>query len=159
MQAITKNFSEYKSAPDDLRGFSNAQRSKSKANRRRWIDPDGNIYEWDSQHGTVEVYNRRGMHRGEYDPETGKKLNEPIKGRKTMRLIKQITGFSNKTDMLVVKHVLTEQQYELAKATIIPNRDDPEYILDYPLTHQVVLELGLPASSEIEYFLEQATVN
>ena len=29
------------------------------------------IYEWDYQHGRVEVYDRRGRHIGEYDPETG----------------------------------------------------------------------------------------
>ncbi len=27
--------------------------------RRRWRDPDGVIYEWDYQHGTVEVYDAR----------------------------------------------------------------------------------------------------
>jgi len=32
------------------------------------------IYEWDSQHGAVEVYNARGRPLGEYDPETGARL-------------------------------------------------------------------------------------
>jgi len=27
--------------------------------RKRWKDETGNIYEWDSQHGTVEKYNKR----------------------------------------------------------------------------------------------------
>lgn len=40
--------------------------------RKRWVDPDGNIYEWDYQHGRVEKYNKRGKHQGEYDAETGK---------------------------------------------------------------------------------------
>jgi len=31
---------------------------------------DGIIYEWDSQHGTVEKYDKRGAHLGEYDPNT-----------------------------------------------------------------------------------------
>ncbi|WP_213937445.1 colicin E3/pyocin S6 family cytotoxin [Pseudomonas sp. dw_612] len=40
--------------------------------RRRWKDPSGRIYEWDSQHGKVELYTKQGKHLGEYNPETGK---------------------------------------------------------------------------------------
>ncbi len=65
-------------APDSLEGFPEATRVKSKtpvqgggSKRRRWRDSDGSILEWDSQHGTVEKYNRRGKHLGEYDPNTG----------------------------------------------------------------------------------------
>ncbi|HEF4762515.1 TPA: S-type pyocin domain-containing protein [Pseudomonas putida] len=39
--------------------------------RRRWKDSAGRIYEWDSQHGRVELYTKQGKHLGEYDPETG----------------------------------------------------------------------------------------
>jgi hypothetical protein len=39
--------------------------------RKRWKDPDGLIYEWDSQHGTVEKYTKKGRHMGEFDAETG----------------------------------------------------------------------------------------
>ena len=39
--------------------------------RPRWRDAKGNLYEWDYQHGTLEKYNKRGMHLGEYDPLTG----------------------------------------------------------------------------------------
>jgi len=47
--------------------------------RQRWIDPDdGRIFEWDSQHGSVEVYARRGKpHLGEFDPYTGRQLKGP----------------------------------------------------------------------------------
>lgn len=40
--------------------------------RKRWKDNDGNIYEWDYQHGKVEKYNRQGKHLGEWDPKTNK---------------------------------------------------------------------------------------
>lgn len=40
--------------------------------RARWKDTEGNIYEWDYQHGRLEKYDRRGNHQGEYDPATGK---------------------------------------------------------------------------------------
>lgn len=34
-------------------------------------DAEGNIYEWDSQHGSIEKYNKRGKHLGEFDFKTG----------------------------------------------------------------------------------------
>jgi hypothetical protein len=39
--------------------------------RKRWKDKKRNIYEWDSQHGRLEKYNKRGRHLGEFDPDTG----------------------------------------------------------------------------------------
>ncbi|WP_228991149.1 colicin E3/pyocin S6 family cytotoxin [Streptomyces sp. DH8] len=65
-------------APSTLDAFPGAQRAKPKMPvqgggglRKRWKDNKGTIYEWDSQHGTVEKYNKRGKHQGEYDPKTG----------------------------------------------------------------------------------------
>jgi hypothetical protein len=48
--------------------------TKPKGGRHRWKDPRGLVYEWDSQHGAVEVYNARGRHLGEYDHVTGEQL-------------------------------------------------------------------------------------
>jgi len=42
--------------------------------RRRWIDGRGNIFEWDSRHGAVEMYDKTGRHLGEFDPNTGAQL-------------------------------------------------------------------------------------
>lgn len=68
----------YVPSPKNLTAFPEATWAKGKTQvqgggklRPRWKDPKGNIYEWDYQHGTVEVYNKRGAHRGEFDPETG----------------------------------------------------------------------------------------
>src|SRR5690606_41362979 len=65
-------------APGSLSAFPGAKKAKSKTSvqgggkkRARWKDDKGNIYEWDYQHGTVEKYNKRGKHMGEYDPDTG----------------------------------------------------------------------------------------
>ncbi|GAB6404950.1 hypothetical protein PMHK_23780 [Pseudomonas sp. MHK4] len=33
---------------------------------KRW-----DFFEWDSQHGAVEKYNKRGKYLGEFDPKTG----------------------------------------------------------------------------------------
>ncbi len=70
-------------APKTLRAFPDAKRVEPKtwiANtgrmRKRWKDWDGTIYEWDYQHGTVEKYDKRGVHQGEFDPATGEKLKE-----------------------------------------------------------------------------------
>jgi hypothetical protein len=49
--------------------------------RKRWKDKDGNIYEWDSQHGAFEKYDRRGRHQGEYDTD-GKQTKPADPSRK-----------------------------------------------------------------------------
>lgn len=59
------------------------ERTKPKTNRSRWIDEDGKIYEWDSQHGELEVYNGRGQHIGVRDPETGEWIKPAKPGRVT----------------------------------------------------------------------------
>jgi hypothetical protein len=50
--------------------------------RKRWRDRQvGRIYEWDSQHGTVEVYDGQGRHVGEFDPFSGERLKGPNPSR------------------------------------------------------------------------------
>jgi hypothetical protein len=62
---------------DGLPAFPDAERVRGKTQvqcggklRERWKDRDF-IYEWDAQHGTVDKYNKRGNHIGEFDPNTG----------------------------------------------------------------------------------------
>ncbi|MFJ2364412.1 colicin E3/pyocin S6 family cytotoxin [Pseudomonas sp. NPDC087697] len=69
----------YHPAPRGLTAFPDATKAKRKTPvkgggglRKRWKTPKGIIFEWDSQHGTVEMYDKRGKHLGEYDPITGK---------------------------------------------------------------------------------------
>jgi len=52
-------------------------RSDGTGLRKRWRDRSGRIYEWDYQHGTVEVYDRRGRRIGEFDPHTAEQLKGP----------------------------------------------------------------------------------
>ncbi|PKM46850.1 MAG: hypothetical protein CVV05_00090 [Gammaproteobacteria bacterium HGW-Gammaproteobacteria-1] len=49
--------------------------------RKRWLDDEGNIYEWDTRHGTVEKYTRTRKHLGEFDADTGELLSDAIPGR------------------------------------------------------------------------------
>jgi len=76
------NDHKYQVAPKGnppLPAFPDAQKAKKKTPvkgggtlRSRWKDNSGKIYEWDSQHGTVEMYDRTGRkHLGEFDPVTG----------------------------------------------------------------------------------------
>lgn len=53
--------------------------------RKRWKTRDGSILEWDSQHGAVEMYNKRGKHLGEFDPETGQQTKDANKTREVER--------------------------------------------------------------------------
>jgi len=68
-------------APKVISGIPNLRATRPKtpvqgggALRKRWKDADGNIYEWDSRHGTLEKYNKRGKHLGEFDPSTGTQI-------------------------------------------------------------------------------------
>jgi hypothetical protein len=73
----------YIPAPGELPGFPDARRVEPKNQRRRWIDRRGRIFEWDYQHGTVEVYDRRGRHLGEFDPTTGARRTGSDRTRRT----------------------------------------------------------------------------
>ena len=79
---------KYYKAPEKLIAFPDAVRTDRKtrvkgggALRKRWKTLKGTIFEWDSQHGTVEMYNKRGLHLGEYDPTTGEQTKPADKTR------------------------------------------------------------------------------
>jgi hypothetical protein len=67
--------------PDVLAHFPEAVWVRRKGNRQRWESKD-RIFEWDYQHGTVEVYDKRGNHLGEFDPDTGEKTGKAIPKRR-----------------------------------------------------------------------------
>ncbi|PSS59020.1 colicin E3/pyocin S6 family cytotoxin [Pseudomonas sp. BBP2017] len=82
----------YHPAPKGLTAFPDAVRDSPKSSvqgggkkRSRWKDRKGKIYEWDSQHGAVEIYDKQGNHLGEFDPDTGEMTKPPKPGRTTPR--------------------------------------------------------------------------
>jgi hypothetical protein len=72
----------YIPAPDRLPGFPLARRTEPKSQRRRWLDEGGHILEWDYQHGAVEMYDSRGRHLGEFDPDSGTRQKGPDRARR-----------------------------------------------------------------------------
>ena len=47
-----------------------------------WKSPDGDrFHTWDSLHGEIEVFNKRGRHLGAAHAMTGAFLKPPVKGR------------------------------------------------------------------------------
>ncbi|WP_277588592.1 colicin E3/pyocin S6 family cytotoxin [Pseudomonas chlororaphis] len=82
---------KYHKPPKELAAFPDAKPAKDKkpvqgggGMRRRWKDRKGRIYEWDSQHGRVEIFNSQGtIHFGEFDPETGEQTKPAKAGRTT----------------------------------------------------------------------------
>ncbi|OOE84681.1 S-type Pyocin domain-containing protein [Salinivibrio sp. PR6] len=50
--------------------------------RERWKDKKGRIYEWDSQHGKVELYTKNGKHLGEFNHVTGEQTKDADPSRK-----------------------------------------------------------------------------
>jgi hypothetical protein len=80
---------KYHPAPTGLAAFPNATKAPRKTAvkgggglRRRWKTPKGLIFEWDSQHGTVEMYDKRGRHIGEFNPTTGEQTKPADSTRK-----------------------------------------------------------------------------
>ena len=50
---------------------------------RRWRSPDRKrLYTWDSLHGEIEVFNKRGYHLGSIDAVTGAWLKPARRGRR-----------------------------------------------------------------------------
>lgn len=82
----------YMPPPKTLPAFPDASRVRGKTpvqggggTRARWKSKDGKIIEWDSQHGTVEVYSPGGKHLGEYNPNTGEQTKPAKPGRSVER--------------------------------------------------------------------------
>ncbi|MCS3836655.1 hypothetical protein HNR03_001235 [Pseudomonas sp. JAI111] len=80
---------KYYPAPKGLTAFPDATRATRKTPikgggglRKRWKTPNGKIFEWDAQHGAVEMYDKRGRHLGEYDPTTGEQTKPADNTRK-----------------------------------------------------------------------------
>lgn len=49
----------------------------------RWRSADGSrLYEWDSMHGHIEGYNKRGRHIGVFDAVSGERIGLAIRGRR-----------------------------------------------------------------------------
>ncbi|KGF66149.1 S-type pyocin domain-containing protein [Pseudomonas lutea] len=71
----------YHPPPKELAAFPEAAPARRKGNRRRW-ESKKRVYEWDYQHGAVEVYDKQGNHLGEFDPETGEQTGEAKPERK-----------------------------------------------------------------------------
>lgn len=50
---------------------------------KRWRSlDDKRIYTWDSLHGEIEVFNKRGQHLGTVDPYSGLAIKPAVNGRK-----------------------------------------------------------------------------
>lgn len=74
----------YHPKPENLPAFPDAIWARPKTSvqgggkkRPRWKDKEGNIYEWDFQHGAIEKYNKRGKHLGEFNHITGEQTKSP----------------------------------------------------------------------------------
>jgi hypothetical protein len=81
-----KAHGQYKPPPrGDLTGEIKATRVKGLSERKRWKDADGNVYEWDSQHGKLEKYNKPGKHMGEFDHVTGEQTKPGDPARKVVK--------------------------------------------------------------------------
>jgi hypothetical protein len=72
----------YHTPPKTLPAYPDAIPVRSKGNRKRW-ESKKRIYEWDYQHGAVEIYNWAGDHLGEFNAETGEQTDDAKPERRT----------------------------------------------------------------------------
>lgn len=94
---LVHNAGGYTPPPSDkiLQGFPDAKyvgKGSPKSGggfRARWSMPDGRVLEWDSAHGTIEMWTngkKNAKHLGEFDPNSGDQLpgnkGKPVPGRK-----------------------------------------------------------------------------
>ena len=80
---VAKPFNgSYHTPPKTLPAFPDAIPVRTKGNRKRW-ESKKRIYEWDYQHGAVEVYNWAGDHLGEFNAETGEQTDDAKPERRT----------------------------------------------------------------------------
>ncbi|UHC80208.1 S-type pyocin domain-containing protein [Pseudomonas sp. NIBR-H-19] len=73
---------DYHIPPKLLPAFPDAKPVRNKGHRKRW-ESKKRIYEWDYQHGAVEVYNWEGDHLGEFDIQTGEQTGKAKPERRT----------------------------------------------------------------------------
>jgi hypothetical protein len=77
LELLNEFIQSYIPPPKKLLGFPGSRQVPPKTpmgggkKRKRWLNDDGDILEWDYQHGKIERYNPRGKHEGEFDPNTG----------------------------------------------------------------------------------------
>jgi len=55
-------------------GFKNGELRWARSDKKR-------LYTWDSLHGEIEVFNKRGIHIGVIDAMSGVQIKEAVKGR------------------------------------------------------------------------------
>lgn len=87
MLSVLPGDHSYHPRPNSFPAFPGLKRATPKTPKKggglrdRWKDEDGSIYEWDSQHGALEKYNKRGKHLGEFNPDTGAQTKPANKTR------------------------------------------------------------------------------
>lgn len=143
-----------------LKAFPQAERDQPKTRMRggmryRWRDrAAGRIYEWDYQHGRVEVYDQLGRHLGEFDPDTGEQLRPANPQRRITPLEMLIVGYGA-DGRVAVERTLPRDVQRLARKLANVPADDPDLALAYPLTEDAARKIAdVPPS--FTYFLEAA---
>ncbi|MHC8342609.1 colicin E3/pyocin S6 family cytotoxin [Pseudomonas sp. RT6P73] len=87
---------EYYPPPEVLPAYPDAKVASRKtpvlgggALRKRWKTAKGLILEWDSMHGAIEMYDARGKHIGEFDPNTGEQTPKS-KNKKSKKKVRRV---------------------------------------------------------------------
>jgi Cytotoxic len=149
--------------PRRLKAFPFAKRARPKTYmmrgglRYRWIDRyTGTLYEWDYQHGHVEVYDRLGRHLGEFDPDSGEQLQPADPQRRIIPLEVLIVGYGL-DDRVAWEAPVAKRRIAKARTLAHVPDDDRDLALAYPLTEAAARALSPDVPPGLAYFLEGAT--
>ena len=154
-------FAIYFTPPKQLPGFPKARRVRRKSERKRWVDVDGDILEWDYQHGRIERYNSRGKHKGEFNPDDGiqtkpadpKRTVTPSRsGEMTLDTSERaycMTWFSKEDGSLVGEENLDGIKPHQIRDMFALKPDDPAMNC-YDVTESQIADLGRHVSHDID---------
>ncbi|MCU7375761.1 colicin E3/pyocin S6 family cytotoxin [Paucibacter sp. O1-1] len=140
----------YNIPPRTLPGFPGAARDKNKSGRARWKTPDGDILEWDYQHGRVGRYDKEEVTKGnlilipESKPNLAN-LEEKHRTKEPMETEVQrlISWFDKETDSLISEYNIEVLiSLDELKTIFDPYPDDPLMYMVYDISPEIGVSLN-----------------
>jgi hypothetical protein len=149
----------YIPAPENLPGFPDTTRTEPKGRRRRWVDRRGRIFEWDYQHGTVEMFDPRGRHLGEFDTENGAAPQGTGPDAMDRAITLRLVGYNRSTQRVAVEYDIPDKHVAFAKQVAKVGPDDPDAVLCYALSPQqnraIAEAIGTAAEADaLNFYME-----
>ena len=107
----------------------------------------------DYAHGAIEIYDSRGHHQGEFDPESGNQTKPAM-----TTVTRQIVGYDPNTEQVAFELFIPLDKWKQVSMFVKRNENDPYYIYNYALdigvTNDIMGIMGQKVAQNLNYFLE-----